>query len=68
MLRHATPKERKQIEDLFPTLPLLNTPATIWRGATSLGDKSAAITDPADIAQVAEEFLFSVLRSGYRAV
>jgi predicted nucleic acid-binding protein len=39
VLRHATPKERKQIEQQFSTLPLLKTPATIWRDATSLGQK-----------------------------
>ena len=39
VLRHATPKERKQIEQQFSTLPLLKTPASLWRDATSLGQK-----------------------------
>jgi predicted nucleic acid-binding protein len=39
VLRHATPKERKQIELQFSTLPLLPTPATVWRDATSLGQR-----------------------------
>ncbi len=37
VLRHATVKERTQIEEQFSTLPLLKTPATLWRDAASLG-------------------------------
>ena len=39
VLRHATSKERKQIELQFSTLPLLPIPATVWRDATSLGQR-----------------------------
>ncbi|MDP4624927.1 MAG: PIN domain-containing protein [Akkermansiaceae bacterium] len=39
VLRHATVKERSQIEEQFSTLPLLQTPATLWQDAASLGQK-----------------------------
>lgn len=37
VLRHATPKERAQIEAQFSTLPLLPTPPQLWRDAARLG-------------------------------
>jgi len=37
VLRHATPQERPLIEAQFATLPLLTTPAQLWRDATHLG-------------------------------
>ncbi len=39
VLRHATAKERKFIEEQFDTLPLLPTPATLWRDAARIGRK-----------------------------
>ena len=39
VLRHATVKERTQIEQQFSTLPLLKAPATLWRDAASLGQR-----------------------------
>ena len=39
VLRHATVKERTQIEQQFSTLPLLKTPGTLWRDAASLGQR-----------------------------
>lgn len=37
VLRHATPLERPLIEAQFATLPLLATPASLWRDAARLG-------------------------------
>jgi len=37
VLRHTTPQERTQIEAQFATLPVLTTPAKLWRDATRLG-------------------------------
>jgi len=37
VLRHATDRERPLIEAQFSTLPLLPTPARLWRDATRLG-------------------------------
>ncbi|MGA0333899.1 MAG: PIN domain-containing protein [Kiritimatiellia bacterium] len=37
VLRHATVKERPLIEAQFASLPLLPTPATLWRDAARLG-------------------------------
>jgi len=37
VLRHATAKERPLIEAQFATLPLLSTPAGLWRDAARLG-------------------------------
>ena len=39
VLRHATLAERSQIEAQFSTLPLLPTPAHLWRDASRLGQK-----------------------------
>jgi predicted nucleic acid-binding protein len=39
VLRHATAKESKFIEEQFDTLPLLPTPAALWRDAARLGRK-----------------------------
>ncbi|MES2982677.1 MAG: PIN domain-containing protein [Verrucomicrobiota bacterium] len=39
VLRHATPKERKNIEAQFATLPLLATPPQLWRDAARLGQR-----------------------------
>ena len=39
VLRHATAGERTRIEAQFATLPLLPTPATLWRDATRLGQR-----------------------------
>ena len=39
VLRHATVKERRQIEAQFATLPLLATPASLWRDAAALGQR-----------------------------
>ena len=39
VLRHATVKERSQIEEQFSTLPLLKTPSTLWRDSALLGQK-----------------------------
>ena len=37
VLRHAAPDERPLIQAQFATLPLLPTPASLWRDATRLG-------------------------------
>jgi predicted nucleic acid-binding protein len=37
ILRHATPIESKQLLQQFQTLPLLSTPADLWRHAADLG-------------------------------
>jgi predicted nucleic acid-binding protein len=37
ILRHATAKERRQLNQQFQTLPLLATPPTLWTQATELG-------------------------------
>ncbi len=42
VLRHATPKEQKQIKAQFETLPLLPTPSHLWRDATQLGQQCRA--------------------------
>lgn len=43
VLRHATPQEQKWIKAQFETLPLLPTPAHIWREATHLGQQCRAV-------------------------
>ena len=42
VLRHATPRERKQLEAYFYTFPLLPTPRTLWRDAADLGQRCRA--------------------------
>ncbi len=42
MLRHATAQEQKWINAQFETLPLLPTPATLWRDTTHLGQQCRA--------------------------
>jgi len=42
VLRHATPQEQKWIKAQFETLPLLTTPATLWRDAAHIGQKCRA--------------------------
>jgi len=37
VLRHATPKESKQLVRQFQTLPVLSTPAALWTRAAELG-------------------------------
>jgi len=37
VLRHATPKELKQLIQQFQTLPMLSTPSTLWTRAAELG-------------------------------
>jgi predicted nucleic acid-binding protein len=37
ILRHATPKESRQLTQQFQTLPMLTTPAGIWSQAIELG-------------------------------
>lgn len=37
ILRHATPREARQLTLQFQTLPVLGTPATLWSDATRLG-------------------------------
>ena len=39
VMRHATPAERKEIDSLFATMPLLPTPSQLWRDATRLGQR-----------------------------
>ena len=37
VLRHATPKEARQLLQQFQTFPMLATPADLWTRATDLG-------------------------------
>ena len=41
-LRHATTQEQKWIQAQFETLPLLPTPAHLWRDASRLGQQRRA--------------------------
>ena len=42
ILRHATPKENRQLVQQFQTLPILSTPTTLWTQAANLGQACRA--------------------------
>lgn len=42
LLRAVVPQDAKKIEEFFSTIPVLETPATLWPDAARLGQKCAA--------------------------